>query len=438
MPKPILFTYPDFLKPALRDKTKYTIVRAGRRTGKTYNAMQWILEMLLRNKKTRGLWVDTVQANISKYIIRYSLPILGDFRDFKIDNQKYIISFGNGSILDFGSAERPENLEGFEYDYVVLNEAGIILTKEELWLNTIQPMCKNAIVKIIGTPKGLNYYYDLSELARSNTDDWVEYHFSCYDSPYWVPGQIEKIKTQVPYPVFKQEYLAEFTTGAEENVLLTQEQILKVVVNDPIPILTNPQIMAVDVGLKNDRATWLIHDMTKICYLSSINPKETGAIQTPDVTRETVLKQDTFNIGSENTIIDADGVGAGVVGEINQYYKRQVVEFHSNAQVPEYFKYPDFLQHLEYYTFGNIRCQLAFVLRELIVNEQFNLINDKELINELAEIRFVNKKGKFYLESKDEMKKRIGKSPDKADPLIYSMYPFLYRLDAGITVALYR
>lgn len=40
------------------------------------------------------------------------------------------MKFMNGSILDFGSAERPENMEGFAYDYMVLNEAGIILKKE--------------------------------------------------------------------------------------------------------------------------------------------------------------------------------------------------------------------------------------------------------------------------------------------------------------------
>jgi hypothetical protein len=40
------------------------------------------------------------------------------------------MTFANGSVIDFGSAERPENLEGFSYDFVVLNEAGIILKKE--------------------------------------------------------------------------------------------------------------------------------------------------------------------------------------------------------------------------------------------------------------------------------------------------------------------
>jgi hypothetical protein len=433
-----IFSYPDFIKPALRDKTKYVIIRAGRRVGKTYNVAQWILEQLLRNSNTKGLWVDTVQSNISRYIDRYFVKILGDFDDYKIDNQKYIIKFGNGSILDLGSAERPENLEGFEYDFVVLNEAGIILKKPELWLNTIQPMCKNALVKIIGTPKGYNYYYDLSTNAVSNPQEWAEYVFSTYDSPFWKPEQIEKIKSQIPWPVFKSEYLAEFTTGNEENVLLTSEQIEKAINRNPIRDLENPQIMAVDVALKHDKAIWLFHDMTKIWKLETLDPKESGTVQTPDITAKTLTLAQTYDIGSDHTVIDSDGIGAGVVGELEKYHETKVVEFHSNRGIPESFKYPEFLEPLNYYTFGNIRCQLAFVLRHLIINQGFEIIDDTELINQLSEIRYKIKKGRFYLESKDEMKKRIGKSPDKADALIYSMYFYLYRLDNGVTVALYR
>jgi len=53
-----------------------------------------------------------VQGNIGKYIDRYFRTILGDlWKSVKVDNQKYIITFANGSMIDFGSAERPENLE---------------------------------------------------------------------------------------------------------------------------------------------------------------------------------------------------------------------------------------------------------------------------------------------------------------------------------------
>lgn len=434
----IEFNYPDFILPAFDDPHKFVIIRAGRRSGKTYNAFIWILEELMMNNGARGLWVDTIQGNLHKYVERYVQTILGGaFATIKWDKEKNILKFANGSTLDMGSAERPENLEGFGYDFVVLNEAGIILKSESLWLNTLEPMCKDAKVKIIGTPKGLNYYYDLSQLCLTE-EDWVEYHFSCYDSPFYTEEDLDKIQRRVPPSVWKGEYLAEFTSGGEEDALLTLEQVKATIIEKPIPIPENPQIMSVDVALKNDKAVWVHHDMTQVCHLIKYDPKKEGKVETPDIARKTFDYQRDFNVWDRDTIVDSDGLGVGVVGELNQFYDQQVVEFHSNLPIPKFFRYPQFLEQLDFYRFGNIRAQLAFVLRELIINESFDLPYDQDLMNELCELRYINRNGKFYLESKKEMKKRIGRSPDTADALIYSMYPFLYKLVNGLTVALYK
>lgn len=447
MPEIVNLQIADYILDPFQDQKKYVIIRAGRRLGKTYNAFIWMLVMLMQNPKSRGLWIDTIQTNLDKYIDRYILTILGPASNtIKIDRQKHIITFQNGSTLDMGSSERPENLEGFGYDFAVLNEAGIILKSEDLWLKTIQPMCKDAQVKIIGTPKGINYYYDLSELCKTE-DDWVEYYYPAtgeYKLPngqlIYEPEYLQKVQKSVPESIWNQEYLALFTSGSDENILLTLDQItLSLNPNQkPLIIKENPQVIAVDVALKNDKAVWVHHDMAQMTKLIKHDPKVDGRLETPDISRMTNQQRQEAHVHDHNIIVDSDGLGAGVVGELNQNYDLQVVEFHSNLPVPAEFVYPDFLQSLEYYRFGNIRAQLAFVLRELVINQQFYLLYDKDLINELTQIQFVNRKGKFFLESKDEMKKRLGRSPDVADALIYSMYPFLYKLSNGITIALYR
>ncbi len=424
--------------PVFADKTKHIILRCGRRCGKTYGAAQKAILASVSRSNHTTLWVDTIQANIKRYIDEYFRSIAGPlFTTIEVDNQRNILTFLNGSKIYFGSAERPENLEGFEYDLVILNEAGIILKKEELWLRSIQPMTKRAQTFFIGTPKGFNFFYELSAKAKSDTD-YKEYHFSCYDSPFWDKNELNKLRVTTPANIFKQEYLGEFTTGAEENNLFTPEQLIQVTQPQPQK-LNNPQVLAVDVGLKHDRAVWLCHDMVSVWHLEVVNPQATGTISTTDVSAKTDYYLSQYNISSSNCIIDSDGVGAGVVGELTSYYGYNLVEFHSNVPVPTGFVYPDNLKNLSFYSFGNIRCQLAFVLRELIINQQFYIVNNKQLIEELAELRFVNRNGKFYLENKEEMKKRLGKSPDLADALIYSMYPFLYSMNRkGITPLLSR
>ena len=58
--------------------------------------------------------------------------------------------------MDFRSADKPENIEGFGYALIILNEAGIILKNRRLWEETIRPMAMDYKAKVIigGTPKG--------------------------------------------------------------------------------------------------------------------------------------------------------------------------------------------------------------------------------------------------------------------------------------------
>jgi predicted phage terminase large subunit-like protein len=219
--------YPDFILPAFENKQKYTIIRAGRQIGKTYNAFAWIFEELLTHNNCLGLWVDTVQTNLDKYVDIYVKKILGEvYSSCYYNKQAHKLVLPNGSVLFMASAEKPENLEGLSYDFIVLNEAGIILkndgSKEGLWDKTIKPMTKNAKVKIIGTPKGKGTKYDLLCQQSRKDDDWAEFVYSCYDSPYWDTHQLDKLKQSEPQHIWEQEYMAEFTDVYENAIIKTE------------------------------------------------------------------------------------------------------------------------------------------------------------------------------------------------------------------------
>ena len=68
------------------------------------------------------------------------------------DKVKKVLKFPNNYYIDFGSAERADHLEGFQYDRTIINEAGIVMKKNALWDNTIQPMTKGDtnLTRIIG------------------------------------------------------------------------------------------------------------------------------------------------------------------------------------------------------------------------------------------------------------------------------------------------
>ena len=209
------FNYPEFILPAINSNKHFVVVPAGRQTGKTYNFAQWIIRETMR-LNCPSLWVDTVHTNIDKYIERYFKPLLKPISSYCDWNaQKKILKLPCGYI-DFGSAQKPENLEGFNYKRAVLNEAGHILKKDSLWHNTIMPMIKaeDNQTRIIGTPKGQNLFYELFLRGLAKDPEYESFQYTVYDSPYWSAKQIEDVRRKTPELIWKQEYMASFEAFA--------------------------------------------------------------------------------------------------------------------------------------------------------------------------------------------------------------------------------
>jgi hypothetical protein len=72
--------------------------------------------------------------------------------------------------------------------------------------------------------------------------------------------------------------------------------------------------------------------------------------------------------------------------------------------------------------FKNIRAESYWDLREALQKEEYKLINDNDLIQELLNVRYKVTDKTIQIESKSEMKKRIGHSPDLADAVVIGKY----------------
>jgi len=255
---PLKFKYPDFILPAINDKSHYVVVPAGRQTGKTYNFVQWLLEETMENK-CASLWVDTVHVNIDKYIERYFKPILGELWGYCDWNaQKKILTLPRGYI-DFGSSQKPENLEGFGYKRCVLNEAGHILNKKGLWDNTLMPMIKSSDnrTRIIGTPKGRNKFYQLYKLGLEGKGNYKSYRYTVYDSPFWTKEEIDEKRRDTPKVVWEQEYMAGFESF---KGLIYPEFKEEVHIKESKRELTDIFFIGLDVGWNHPTACLLMKE----------------------------------------------------------------------------------------------------------------------------------------------------------------------------------
>lgn len=249
-------------------KEQFVVVPKGRRAGFTRGAAQFAIECLLDGKSV--LWVDTVQNNLDEYFISYFLPILrqlpAHLYDYKISTHNLTVC---GNKLHMRSAERPENIEGFAYHVIILNEAGIILKGSKgrrLWHSTILPMVMDydARVYFVGTPKGKKrrrgeesesgycLYYELALLGgiedHYKEEDWKTLTYTSYSNPTLATEVIQKLESQFSFSYRKQEIEGAFIDGGDETIF--KESWFNIV--EKVPPVIQKKVLSIDTAFKKD------------------------------------------------------------------------------------------------------------------------------------------------------------------------------------------
>jgi hypothetical protein len=125
-------------------------------------------------------------------------------------------------------------------------------------------------------------------------------------------------------------------------------------------------------------------------------------ITTGDVTIERTKEK---NIGADRVNIDVVGVGGGVVDHMTS--KGYGVQTFNSSEAP--------INTIGNLIYKNRRAEAYWGVRKGLMEDRYTLVNDREIIKELLNIRYFIKDKSIQIESKTEIKKRLGKSPDIAD-----------------------
>lgn len=212
---------------------RFKIVTKGRRAGFTNGAANAVIETLL----TKGgpiLWVDTVQGNIKKYFRKYFKPLLkrNNIEYTWNDQDKQLVI--NGQSCDFRSEEQGENIEGFGYRLIIMNEAGIILRNKHFYVESILPMLLDyPDSKLIagGVPKGKrtkkgepHLFYELFKRCVDGVPGYKSHHVTARDNPN-ISNESVKALADEMYALggqkkVDQEVEGEFTDTSSDNPFL--------------------------------------------------------------------------------------------------------------------------------------------------------------------------------------------------------------------------
>lgn len=405
---------------------KYFIYPKGRRVGFTRGGMQAACEWGLEGLAV--LWGDTISVNIRKYVERYALPFLQKQRIPHTWNVvEKTLRFDTGGFIDFRSADNPENWEGFGYHKVLLNEAGIILEGENgryLYQNSVLPMLldfEESELYAFGVPKGTaNLFFDLHQRATQALPGYHTRTFTSHDSPWLRPealtGLIEEMRTLGGQTLVDQEIFGKFVNIQGGGLRIIPEAWVRLAFQrwkDQQQPEGKPSAIGVDVARGGaDKTAFAPRWGT---YLGRIVTHPGTATPDGPMLRDLLLPE----LG-QGTRANIDIVGVG----------SSPYDFTKQAHAETYpvnggLQGIDGTDRTGNYRFANLRAKLYWQLREALDPEQglgLALPPDEELLVDLTSAGWEPRGDKILVEKKDDIKKRIGRSPDKGDAVTYAFY----------------
>lgn len=197
---------------------KYYALNIGRQFGKTLLGINQLLYWAINDKGCKIAWITPVYKQGKKVFSELERAVTrsGLFTFNKSD----LIVTGFGSSIEFFSGERPDNIRGNTFDYMVVDE--MAFTRQELWDEVLSAtvMVKGKKVIFISTPKGKNHFHRIC-MQHNYDERYAYFHYSSYDNPMIDPRELDERKRSLPDHIFRQEYLAEFLdngSGLFKNV----------------------------------------------------------------------------------------------------------------------------------------------------------------------------------------------------------------------------
>jgi len=190
---------------------KYYVLNIGRQFGKTMLGINQMLYWAINHKGCSIAWVTPIYKQ-SKKVFDEMEGVTARSGLFQYNRSDLTIT-GLGSKIQFFSGERPDNIRGNTFDYLIIDEYAF--TRAELWSEVLSAtvLVKGKKVIFISTPKGKNHFYKMS--LQPNYDERYKYfHYTSFDNPMIDPNDLEERKRNLPSHIFEQEYLAKFIDNA--------------------------------------------------------------------------------------------------------------------------------------------------------------------------------------------------------------------------------
>lgn len=294
----------------LNSKARFTVTTAATKVGKTASHIVWLFEQALLCKANQSVWWVAPTVGQAKIAFDRMKVQISNKDLFKSNETNRTITLITGAILEFRTAEKPDNLFGSDVYAAVYDE--FTRGREASWhalrstLTSTGGKCK-----FIGNAKGKkNWGYRLALKAKSGTDPNYEYFkITAYDAancgmmtkdgrPFL--EEIEDAKKDLPESVFNELYLAEASEDGSNPFGI------QYISQCTYPLSALPAVChGIDLAKKSDFTS--IIGLDRFAYVSHYDTFQKDWRQT----KETILM-----LPSSKIAIDSTGVGDPIAEDI--------------------------------------------------------------------------------------------------------------------------
>lgn len=386
-------------------------VKSGHGTGKS-SLLSWI-----------SLWVGLTKYDAKIPITAPSAPqllftLMPEIRKWEqnlpsvmrksIDVKTDTISFKNGNFIAMRTArkENPEALQGFHATnlfFLVDEGSGVPDNIFEVVEGALTGE-RNVIVMVGNPTRTSGYFYNA---FHKNSELWDTYTLNAEESPNVDPKVIELRKKQygVDSDVYRVRVLGEFPRASNDALFRVDEMADALVREDYCS--DGEEIWGLDVAeLGADKC---VIAKRKGFFFRPL--EEIGKVEVEDCVNWVVSSYSRAAIKPAAIYVDNIGYGAAV---FSMLLNRGLPVVAGDVRRTSF-------------ELGLDKKRIEMYQRLSANMKNIRLPDDDDLVGELSAIRYkISNAGLISLESKDETRKRLGRSPDKADAVALTFYEERY------------